>query len=428
MSARIDLVHAGARRVALVATAIVAGAYLLVAAAVVLIVSHNLTAGIDDLLLRSLSSMSSQPVGRPGGFHGPPGEPKFGAPVLWWKFHPDGNYADRSADAASVDLPVPYSNIKSPQTITVSGTDLRVAGGLVGDDWTVVGQTMATVYQSRWNLLLAEALIGPILLAIVFLGALAIGRRVATPVELARQRQMEFTANASHELRTPLSVIQAQATLALTQPREVDWYRHAFERIDEESKRMRRLVDNLLWLARFDAKPGGEKAEPVDVAVLACQTVDRFATIAETRRLRLTIRLAGESHVIAASPEWLDHLVGVLVDNACKYTPENGSVEVLVAAEGDRVRLAVDDSGPGIPPEQRGRIFDRFQRATDEPGGAGIGLAIADAVVRATSGRWEIGASRAGGASMAISWPRLMTPGGAGQAAVPASARPQLDS
>jgi signal transduction histidine kinase len=411
------------------AAAIVAGAYLLIAAAVVLIVTHNLTADIDNLLSRSLSTMAAQPVGRPGGFHGPPGEPKFGAPVLWWKFHPDGNYADRSADAANVDLPVPYSNIKSPQTITVSGTDLRVAGGLVGDDWTVVGQTMASVYQSRRNLLLAEALIGPILLAVVFLGALAIGRRVATPVELARQRQMEFTANASHELRTPLSVIQAQATLALAQPRDAGWYQHAFVRVDEESKRMRRLVDDLLWLARLDAKPAGEKAEPVDIAVLARQTVDRFTSIAETRHLRMTTRLTGESHVIAAAPEWLDHLVGVLVDNACKYTPEKGSVEVLVAADGDRVRLAVDDSGPGIPLDKRGRIFDRFQRATDEPGGAGIGLAIADAVVRATNGRWEIGTSAAGGASMAISWPRLLTPAGATPAAAPSTTpQPQLDS
>jgi len=70
------------------------------------------------------------------------------------------------------------------------------------------------------------------------------------------------------------------------------------------------------------------------------------------------------------------------------------------------VRLAVDDSGPGIAPEERPRIFDRFHRATEQPGGAGLGLAIADAVVRATNGRWDIGTSAAGGASMAVSWSR----------------------
>jgi signal transduction histidine kinase len=73
------------------------------------------------------------------------------------------------------------------------------------------------------------------------------------------------------------------------------------------------------------------------------------------------------------------------------------------------VRLTVDDSGPGIPPEQRSRVFDRFHRATDAPGGAGLGLAIADAIVRATGGRWTIGTSAAGGASVSVSWPRSIS-------------------
>ena len=109
--------------------------------------------------------------------------------------------------------------------------------------------------------------------------------------------------------------------------------------------------------------------------------------------------------MIAASPEWLDHLVGVLIDNACKYTPEQGTIEVRVAAEASRIKLAVDDSGPGIPVDERGQIFDRFRRASDLPGGSGLGLAIADAVVSATNGRWEVGTSAAGGASN-TSWPR----------------------
>src|SRR3984893_9568631 len=138
------------------------------------------------------------------------------------------------------------------------------------------------------------------------------------------------------------------------------------------------------------------------------QAVDRFAAVAEARRQRLNIRVTGDSHVIAAAPEWLDHLVGVLLDNACKYTPEQGSIDVRVAAEGNRITLVVDDSGPGIPADQRGQIFDRFRRGSDQPGGAGLGLAIADAVVRATNGSWEVSTSTAGGASMAVTWPRLL--------------------
>jgi two-component system sensor histidine kinase TctE len=246
------------------------------------------------------------------------------------------------------------------------------------------------------------------LLAIVFLGALTIGSRVAAPIERARRRQMEFTANASHELRTPLSVIEAQTSLALDRERDGPWYRQAFLRVDHESKRMRRLVENLLWLARMDATADSTHAEPVDVGVIAEQGVDRFTGVAEARGQRLSLQVSGDSHVISATAEWLEHLVGVLLDNACKYAPEAGSVDVRVSAEGDRVRLTVDDSGPGIPEQQRRRIFDRFQRATDHAGGAGLGLAIADAVVRATDGRWELGTSPAGGASMGVSWPRLL--------------------
>ena len=147
----------------------------------------------------------------------------------------------------------------------------------------MVGQTLDTVAQARsptssWP----RSSSGRLLLVVVFLGAVAIGRRVAKPIELARRRQLEFTADASHELRTPLSVIEAHTSLALAQERSAEWYRTAFERVDRESRRMRRLIDDLLWLARFDVTEGQPHAEPVDLAVLATQTVDRFAIVAES--------------------------------------------------------------------------------------------------------------------------------------------------
>src|SRR5438128_5381650 len=406
--ARADLVRSGAQRVALAATAIVAGLYLLIAVAVVLIVTHNLTANVDGTLSKWLTAMATQRGGPSRGYQGPPGGPRFDAPVLWWTFHPDGNYADSSTEAANINLPAPYNRIQAPQTITVSGTDIRVMGGLTSDDWTVVGQSMNSVYQARGNLIQAELLLGPVLLIVVFLGALAIGRRVASPIEQARQRQMDFTANASHELRTPLAVIQAQTSLALSQPRDGDWYQRAFTRVNQESQRMRRLVDDLLWLARFEAMPHSDRSEPVDVGVMAQQAVDRFAAVAEARHQRLTVRVSVDSHVIAASPEWLDHLVGVLLDNACKYTPEQGSIDVRVAVAGNRIKLVVDDSGPGIPADQRGQIFARFRRAPEQPGGGGPGLAIGEAGVQATYRPWEVGSSPSGGASMAVIWPRLL--------------------
>ena len=132
-------------------------------------------------------------------------------------------------------LPAAYYSVYAPTTVTINDTTARIMGADMTDgSHVVVGQTMEAVAEAQATIILAEILIGPILLLVVFLGAVAIGRRVAAPIEQARQRQMEFTADASHELRTPLSVIEAHTSLALAQERSGEWYRDAFGRIDRE--------------------------------------------------------------------------------------------------------------------------------------------------------------------------------------------------
>ena len=403
-------------RVAIAATAVVAAAYLVVAVAVAAIFTSNQTSQIDSRLATSLAHPHF-PVGGPGddGFGPPDPDRPGGLPVLAWVVLEDGSVRKDYSNA--FDLPGAYKNVASPTTVTIDGQELRISGAPVsyqlgnqaGTGYLVVGQSLEPLYQARGTVVLAEVLIAPVLLAIVFLGAVAIGRRVASPIEAARRRQLEFTADASHELRTPLSVVEAQTSLALAQQRSADWYREAFTRIDPETKRMRKLLDDLLWLARFDATQGSPHAEPVDLAVLAAATADRFGVVAESRRLGLEVQAPTESMVVTAPPEWLDRLLGVLLDNACKYSPQGGTVVVAVGSDGGRIALTVDDSGPGIPEEERPRIFDRFHRANDTGGGAGLGLAIADAIVRATGARWKIGSSPTGGARMSVSWPRAFS-------------------
>ena len=396
-------------RVAMAASAIVGIAYLAIAVVVVFFVANNLTADVNDRLNRALTPVPvTAGPDLPFGQAGSPDRP-FGPPVLMWRISPDGSVQSLNTD--NIDLPATYRHVSGPETVSISGVDVRIQGAARGSDYVVVGLTMYDVNQTLSTLVVAEFGIGCALLIVVFLGAVAIGRRVALPLERARQRQLEFTADASHELRTPLSVIEAQATLALARERDGTWDGTAFGRINTELKRTRRLVDDMLWLARFDSTGGQPAAEPVDVRVLAAQTADRFGAVAETRGQRLEVRAAlpDADAIVTAPPEWLDRLVGILLDNAFKYSPQGATVVVGVAVEGRRVRLTVDDSGPGIPEAERGRIFDRFHRATDQPGGSGLGLAIADAIVRATGGRWQIGVSPAGGASVSVSWPRSIS-------------------
>ena len=264
---------------------------------------------------------------------------------------------------------------------------MRIAGQDVEAGRIVVAQSLEQVGDAQRTIVLGWLLIAPFLLGFVFVGAVIVGRRVAEPIEAARRRQLEFTTDASHELRTPLSVIEAHTSLALAQERDVTWYRGAFGRVDRESKRMRRLLEDMLWLARFDAAAAPQAAEPVDLGVLAAQAADRFAAVAETRRLRLAVNVPATQVLVAASPDLLDRLIGVLLDNACKYAPEEGTVDVTVAAEGTRATVTVDDSGPGIAAEDEARIFDPFHRSvatSSEASGAGLGLAIGEAIVGAT--------------------------------------------
>lgn len=394
-------------RVALGTTAAVAAAYLAVAVAVLAIVTSNLTRQVDDRLTGALAVMDNPRPdgdGAPGGGSEPPEgprDPAVRAPVLIWLVRPDGSVVTN----LSATLPADARDVTSPETVSINDTPVRLAGANRSDGHLVVGQDMTDVNRTQSTLVLAELIIGPVLLVLVFLGAVFIGRRVATPVEIARRRQLDFSADASHELRTPLSVIEAQTSLALAQERSADWYREAFGRVSGESRRMRSLLDDLLWLSRFDASHAAPASEPVDLGILAAQTVDRFRPIAEARRQAIELA-ADDDQLVNAPPDWLDRLLGVLLDNACKYSPEGGTIRIAVAGDQRTVHLTVDDSGPGIPEEERARIFDRFHRATETGGGAGLGLAIADEIVRATAGRWRIEAAPTGGARMSVSWPR----------------------
>jgi signal transduction histidine kinase len=398
-------VRASSIRVALGATAVVAAIYIAVAAGVFVIATNTLTSQFDARLAHDLARIAETPGGPPpgGGFEAPPPDRPFGPTQLVWTVLPDGSVVSNTAGA---DLPASAVNVTAPETIVVGGEDVRVMGTTTGDNRVIVGQRTAEIKATQQILLLAELIIGALLLLLVFLGAVAVGRRVAAPIERARQRELAFGADASHELRTPVSVIEAQTSLALSGAREPGADRRAFERIDRETHRIRRILEDLLWLARFDVLRAAPNAEPVDVGIMASATADRFGVVAEARGLTIAIEAAPGSHVVAVPPDWLDRLLGVLVDNACKFAPDGGTVRIAVSGGAGRVSLAVEDSGPGIPSDERNRIFDRFHRATDGGTGAGLGLAIADGIVRATHGRWQVGTSPLGGASLAVSWPR----------------------
>jgi signal transduction histidine kinase len=396
---------AHAARIALVASLLIGIVYAACVMVLDRVVSARLVAAVDSRLHERLSDVRE--ARSAAVVTSDDDDDDYDAPPLYLWLVPRNRAAMQLSTGAP---PLPAASTLAGQPALTAqlapGTfrldTVRYRGGLL-----VAGQSLAEQDHIEGTLGVGEALAAPVLLLAVFIGALIIGLRALSPVEQSRRRQLEFTADASHELRTPLSVIAAETSIALGAQRKAADYRSALGRIQGESERLRRIVEDLLWLARFDSQPPPPGNEPLDLATIAASCADRFRAVARSHAIEIQVACDGpEPAWISAPPEWIDRLAGVLVDNACRYAGPDGTVRISVRQRASRVTLAVEDSGPGIPARDRDRLFDRFHRATEQAGGAGLGLAIANSIVRSTAGQWRIGDSPLGGAFFGVSWRR----------------------
>ena len=223
-------------------------------------------------------------------------------------------------------------------------------------------------------------------LLLVAVGGWFLAGMSSAPIERTVERMRRFMADAAHELRTPVTVLRTRAEVALQQPRDSASYVEALRGIEAESQRLGRIVDDLLTLARADAGERPVERRPVYLDDIAMDAADAARTVAEAKGVSLTLDRFDEA-AVDGDPEFLRRLVMILLDNAVKYTPPGGRVRVEVGASLGAATLVVADTGIGIAPEQLPHIFERFYRgdpsrrrgaaASDGPGGAGLGLAIA---------------------------------------------------
>jgi heavy metal sensor kinase len=202
-----------------------------------------------------------------------------------------------------------------------------------------------------------------------------------------------FTADASHELRTPLTAIRTEAEVALAKPLTAAEHLDLLGSILEECGRLTRLTEQLLALAREDAGASPQAHEPLDLAALLGAVAETMRPLAEAKGLRLDVRGADGLGVHGDSAR-LRQVFYNLLDNAVKYTPEGGSIEVRLGRGGHEAVVTVRDTGVGIPPEHLPHVFDRFYRVdkarTRAEGGTGLGLSIARSIVTAHGGRIEL--------------------------------------
>jgi signal transduction histidine kinase len=395
-----EVVHAA--KVALVASVLVGVVYGACVTMLDWIVAARMVQSVDARLTDMLGDMRAK--GHPDAPSA--GEDTDAAPVYVWYLTRSGPVGLPGSSAPA--LPSGFELAAGRETTVALGPGrFRLTAGRVGDRTVLAGQSLQSEDHLLSLLRTGEGLAAPFLLVAMFVGALIIGLRALSPVEQARRRQLEFTADASHELRTPLSVISAETSVALSAPRKAADYRATLERIGRENGRLQKIVEDLLWLARFDSAPPQPEDEPLDLATIAAECAERFRPLGATQEFDVQV-LTGEPRPvwISAPPDWIDRLAGVLMDNACRFAGPGGTVRIAAVQRGGRVTLTVEDSGPGVPAEQRARMFDRFHRSTEQGGSAGLGLAIADSIVRSTDGQWRIGDSDLGGALFEVSWRR----------------------
>jgi len=228
-------------------------------------------------------------------------------------------------------------------------------------------------------------------------------------IEHAFIRVTQFTADASHELRTPIALIRAEAEIALRRSRGDAEYREALRHILLEAERTTGLIEELLSLARADSGREALRITSVDLSAMVRGVSEHWRELMATRDLTFTCQETGEAIAVLGDRNALQRLLTVLLDNAAKYTPAPGTVELLLETTNSSAVIRVRDSGIGIALEDQPKIFERFYRVDKARSrasrGAGIGLAIAQWIVQQHRGSITVQSSPGKGSTFVVELP-----------------------
>ncbi len=248
-------------------------------------------------------------------------------------------------------------------------------------------------------------------LAVLLLaGTVVSARTVSRELAMARL-QGDFVAAVSHEFRTPLTTMR-QLTEVLGEGRLIDESRRQtyYDALTRQTNRLQRLVESLLDFGRMEAGKSPYQLEPADVSALVREVAGAFTSEAEAGGAPLDIRVSGESCAARVDRDALGHALWNLLDNARKYGPASGPIEVSVSATSGDVAISVRDRGVGIPAGEQAHVFDKFVRGaharTESIRGTGLGLAIVAHVVAAHGGQVSVTSAPGEGSTFTITLPR----------------------
>jgi heavy metal sensor kinase len=228
------------------------------------------------------------------------------------------------------------------------------------------------------------------------------------------QQASRFTADASHELRTPLTIMRGELESILQQRHLPDDLREGVAAVLEETVRLAQITENLLAIARLEAGEAKIEQCVFDLGAMASATAGQMHLLAEEKSIALHVD-AGENVLVNGDPARIKQVIVNLLDNAFKYTPANGQVDLSVRAEDGHAVLEVSDSGIGIEDQHLPHIFERFYRAdkmrSRAQGGTGLGLAIVRSICLAHHGEVRVQSSLSKGSRFSVRLRREQTDG-----------------
>lgn len=226
-----------------------------------------------------------------------------------------------------------------------------------------------------------------------------------TRLEHAVREMRQFSTALAHELRTPLAALRGEIELSLSEPSSNEQRARRLVSQLEEIDRLKRLIAQLLMLARAEAGDIALAPVEVDLAGLVASLVDQLEPVAQAKGVEMRCESAGPV-IVSGDEEWLKRLVLNLADNAIKFTSRGGRVDVRVAADGDRARLQIADTGAGIVPELLPRIFEPFVRGdlsrSHRIEGAGLGLSLVKWIVDRHHGRIDVQSTPGEGSTFTV--------------------------
>jgi heavy metal sensor kinase len=232
-------------------------------------------------------------------------------------------------------------------------------------------------------------------------------------LESSFEQMRRFTADVSHELRTPLTAIRSVGEVGLRERRDEKAYRGIIGSMLEEVDRLASLVDRLLRWSRAETGQTKLAQEVIDLRKLADDVAGHLGVLAEEKQQSLDVAQVGAPCGLGDRHVLRQALID-LVDNAIKYTPQGGAIQIRVSESAQNVTIEVVDNGPGVAPELRTRIFDRYGRGENvgphSAGGAGLGLSISKWAVEAHGGRLTLEPTAGSGSTFRITLPKAATP------------------